>query len=359
MALIEGVGDEVTLLFAVVLLLVVLILAWISTHTAERLPSHWGPPVTEPAGTSASSQQTSSILTSSFPGVGTDLVTTNSEHSCVDLLSISPIPEPVCVQSVHAHSDPSRNTDPNARLSASNPAESSTDPSPSTDSTVNSRDPSHITDPTDKNQVPSPSTEPREHLTNTDPNSSNEDLSDSAHNSEPTRRSNDCPNTPPTLRHRGPNDPAGQSPTQGAGTIGLRLKFLNDTERLLCVRPSDTLLHIKRTHFPGQEPRVRFIYQGQLLRDDTQTVSALQLRDGCVLHCHIAQHTSGQGPGGPEMVHVPLNIGSLLVPLLGLILILLWYYQLQYPYVFTTTATACLGGVTLLVSVVAFSSYRR
>ncbi|TSK82142.1 Transmembrane and ubiquitin-like domain-containing protein 1 [Bagarius yarrelli] len=38
MALIEGVGDEVTLLFGVVFLFLVLVLAWASTHTAE--PDH-------------------------------------------------------------------------------------------------------------------------------------------------------------------------------------------------------------------------------------------------------------------------------------------------------------------------------
>lgn len=39
MALIEGVGDEVTLLFGVVFIFLVLVLAWASTHTAEP-PEH-------------------------------------------------------------------------------------------------------------------------------------------------------------------------------------------------------------------------------------------------------------------------------------------------------------------------------
>ncbi|KTF72103.1 hypothetical protein cypCar_00042735 [Cyprinus carpio] len=39
MALIEGVGDEVTLLFGVVFLVLVLVLAWVSTHTIEP-PEH-------------------------------------------------------------------------------------------------------------------------------------------------------------------------------------------------------------------------------------------------------------------------------------------------------------------------------
>lgn len=36
MALIEGVGDEVTVLFGLLLMLLVLVLAWFSTHTVER-----------------------------------------------------------------------------------------------------------------------------------------------------------------------------------------------------------------------------------------------------------------------------------------------------------------------------------
>ncbi|KAG8013744.1 Transmembrane and ubiquitin-like domain-containing protein 1 [Nibea albiflora] len=48
MALIEGVGDEVTLLFASLLLLLVLLLAWISTRTSEP-PEHLFTSTTGPA----------------------------------------------------------------------------------------------------------------------------------------------------------------------------------------------------------------------------------------------------------------------------------------------------------------------
>lgn len=50
MALIEGVGDEVTLLFGVVFLVLVLVLAWVSTHTADP-PEHLlqpGPGIASP-----------------------------------------------------------------------------------------------------------------------------------------------------------------------------------------------------------------------------------------------------------------------------------------------------------------------
>lgn len=55
MALIEGVGDEVTLLFGVVFLALVLVLAWASTHTADR-SEHLFAPAPRPG--SASSHRT-------------------------------------------------------------------------------------------------------------------------------------------------------------------------------------------------------------------------------------------------------------------------------------------------------------
>ena len=70
MALIEGVGDEVTLLFGSLLLLLVLLLAWISTRTAEP-PEHLFSSTTGPAPSQRSSpthQDTPpSNTTSSFP----------------------------------------------------------------------------------------------------------------------------------------------------------------------------------------------------------------------------------------------------------------------------------------------------
>ncbi|XP_013924175.1 PREDICTED: transmembrane and ubiquitin-like domain-containing protein 1 [Thamnophis sirtalis] len=120
-----------------------------------------------------------------------------------------------------------------------------------------------------------------------------------------------------------------------------------------------------RLYFPGQEQLVRLIYQGQLLRDDAQTLAALHLTNNSVLHCHVAQHRPP--PAGPnaglrtdaEAAHAALNVGSLMMPLLVLMLAALWYFQLQHRHVFTATATTCLAGLTLVFSFVAFAVYRR
>ncbi|XP_060103864.1 transmembrane and ubiquitin-like domain-containing protein 1 [Heteronotia binoei] len=175
------------------------------------------------------------------------------------------------------------------------------------------------------------------------------------------------------LRHRAglssPERPTGGTSSENSpadDTIILRLKFLNDTERLARVRPEDTVGGLKRAHFPGQEQLVRLIYQGQLLRDDSQTLSGLHLTHNSVLHCHILQHQSPSVPNSAhanatnaDTAHAALNVGSLMVPLFVLMLGALWYFQMQYRHVFTATATTCLAGLTLVFSFVAFAVYRR
>ncbi|NWJ00770.1 TMUB1 protein, partial [Crypturellus undulatus] len=149
----------------------------------------------------------------------------------------------------------------------------------------------------------------------------------------------------------------------GDATLVLRLKFLNDTERVARVRPADTVGALKRAYFPGQEHQVRLIYQGQLLRDDAQSLAALHLAPNSVLHCHISPHGAAAAPAGArasaDPVHAALNVGSLMLPLFVLILAMLWYFQLQYRHVFTATATTFLAGLTLLFSFMAFTMYRR
>ncbi|XP_063179907.1 transmembrane and ubiquitin-like domain-containing protein 1 [Chroicocephalus ridibundus] len=161
-----------------------------------------------------------------------------------------------------------------------------------------------------------------------------------------------------------PQSPLGEGDGGSAEpTMVLRLKFLNDTERLARVHPGDTVGALKRAYFPGQEQQVRLIYQGQLLRDDTQSLAALHLAHNSVLHCHISPHSSAPAPAGPrasaDPAHAALDVGSLVLPLFVLMLAVLWYFQLQYRHVFTATATTFLAGLTLLFSFVAFTMYRR
>lgn len=265
MALIEGVGDEVTLLFCLLLLLLVLLLAWISTRTSEP-PEHLFTSTTGPT------------------------------------LQETPLS--------------SNNTSPSSSSPSSSGSDSGLSEAPPTN----------------------PSTQ--------------EDKDEGGGRREESGGGGEG------VRSRG----GGGESTSSQRNMVLRLKFLNDTERTAQVQPQDTIGYIKRTYFAGQEQQVRLIYQGQLLQDDAQTLASLNLVHNCVLHCHISQHASRAAAGGPhptDQVQVALNVGSLMVPLLVLMLSVLWYCQIQYRQFFTAPATASLVGVTIFLSLVAFGVYRR
>ncbi|XP_038575070.1 transmembrane and ubiquitin-like domain-containing protein 1 [Micropterus salmoides] len=273
MALIEGVGDEVTVLFCLLLLLLVMLLAWISTRTTEP-PEHLFASTTGPASSLRSSP---------------------------------------------AHHD--------TPLSAANSSSSSSPPSSSlSDSSLTEAPPTNT------------STQEKE--------------------GEGRERGEAGGGDGVRSREGG----GGGESSSSQRNMVLRIKFLNDTEKRAQVKPQDTIGYIKRTYFAGQEQQVRLIYQGQLLQDDAQTLASLNLVHNCVLHCHISQYASGRAAGGPrpaDQVQVALNVGSLMVPLLVLMLSVLWYCQIQYRQFFTAPATASLVGVTIFLSLVAFGVYRR
>ncbi|KAM3603968.1 uncharacterized protein V6R79_004688 [Siganus canaliculatus] len=265
MALIEGVGDEVTLLFGSLLLLLVVLLAWISTRTSDP-PEHLFASATGPAPSLRSSP-------------------------------------------AHQDSPAPSDVTPSATSSSSSPSSSVGD--------------------------------------------------GSATEAPPTGTAGED-------KDGGAGGGARAEPSASQRNMVVRLKFLNDTERTAQVQPQDTIGYIKRTYFAGQEQQVRLIYQGQLLQDDAQTLASLNLVHNCVLHCHISQHAArgggGAGGGGQrpaDQVQVALNVGSLMVPLLVLMLSVLWYCQIQYRQFFTAPATASLVGVTIFLSLVAFGVYRR
>nr|XP_020480899.1 transmembrane and ubiquitin-like domain-containing protein 1 [Monopterus albus] len=270
MALIEGVGDEVTLLFGFLLLLMVLLLAWISTCTPEP-PEHLFTSTAGPA----------------------PLLRTSPSH-----------------QDTHPSS-----TNTNASSSSSSPSSSVSDLSSSSAASSQEKEGEEGDGGGDRGEAAG----------------------------EGERSS-------------------GGEPSSSQRDMVVRLKFLNDTERTAQVKPQDTIGYIKRTYFAGQEQQVRLIYQGQLLQDDAQTLASLNLAHNCVLHCHISQHAGQGATGGPrpaDQVQVALNVGSLMVPLLVLMLSVLWYCQIQYRQFFTAPATASLVGFTIFLSLVAFGVYRR
>ncbi|XP_035284260.1 transmembrane and ubiquitin-like domain-containing protein 1 [Anguilla anguilla] len=301
MALIEGVGDEVTLLFGVAFLALVLVLAWASTHTADRSEHLFAPaPAPGPA----------------------------SSHRTAPSSPESASPEPLPPESAPTPGGLGEEGKDEPRGEAGAEGQAAAGGAEVGDGS-----------PSDEGFG-----------------------SDGLRHREPAGPAQTSPSPSPAPSQPSPASTESAAPDDAQRNMVLRLKFLNDTERVAQVKPEDTIGYIKRTYFTGQEHQVRLIYQGQLLRDDAQTLASLNLADNCVLHCHVSQHATPQVPAGAraaDQVHVALNVGSLMVPFFVLMLSVLWYFQIQYRQFFTATATASLVGLTIFFSFVAFGLYRR
>ncbi|XP_061873623.1 transmembrane and ubiquitin-like domain-containing protein 2 [Colius striatus] len=150
-----------------------------------------------------------------------------------------------------------------------------------------------------------------------------------------------------------------------SGLIKIRLKFLNDTEEVAMVRPEDTVGGLKSKCFPGQESQMKFIYRGQLLQDQEQTLHSLHITDNCVIHCHQSQSAStptplpdpGAAPATPDVGGLPLGAGNLMVPTVMVVLAVVWYFRINYRQLFSGPATVSLIGVTVLFSFLVFGLY--
>ncbi|MGH0123565.1 UNVERIFIED_CONTAM: hypothetical protein FKN15_012971 [Acipenser sinensis] len=113
-------------------------------------------------------------------------------------------------------------------------------------------------------------------------------------------------------------------------------------------------------YFSGQEQQIKFIYQGQLLQDQAQTLLSLNITNNCVIHCHISQPPREPAPDPSvalEHSDVTLNFGSLMIPMFVVMLTVVWYFRINYRQFFTAPATLSLVGVTVFFSFLIFGMY--
>uniref|UniRef100_A0A3Q0RK35 Transmembrane and ubiquitin-like domain containing 2 n=1 Tax=Amphilophus citrinellus TaxID=61819 RepID=A0A3Q0RK35_AMPCI len=164
--------------------------------------------------------------------------------------------------------------------------------------------------------------------------------------------------------------------TNSTTSISVRLKFLNDTEEVAVVEPQDTVGILKSKCFSGREHQIKLIFQGQLLQDPKRTLLSLNITDNSVIHCHIsqalhevspeegAQSGAGAGAGsgvssGFRAAGVAISTSSLVVPVFVVILAVVWYFRLNYRQFFTAPATISLVGVTVFFSFLIFGMHSR
>ncbi|KAH9524461.1 Transmembrane and ubiquitin-like domain-containing protein 1 [Bulinus truncatus] len=128
--------------------------------------------------------------------------------------------------------------------------------------------------------------------------------------------------------------------------IRVKLKYMNETQRLVYADPFDTIGDFRRNHFQSElqdNKWVRFIYNGQDLRDDGRTLQACNIADNCTMHCLITSQTQANATSSESHeAEEDSFMGALMYPLFAFGLLMVWQY-------FSGMSTFCLIGITFLL----------
>ncbi|XP_067121751.1 transmembrane and ubiquitin-like domain-containing protein 1 [Centruroides vittatus] len=139
--------------------------------------------------------------------------------------------------------------------------------------------------------------------------------------------------------------------------VRLRLKYLNDTERVVQCKLDDKIGDFKRCHFAediANNKIVRLIYNGQLLRMDDRTLESYGVTNSSVIHVQISQNQQAQGSSYSDS-DSDLDLSHLMWPLFGIILGIIWMLHFQYREFFNIVSTVALVGITGLFLMVLWS----
>ncbi|CAL4117798.1 unnamed protein product, partial [Meganyctiphanes norvegica] len=150
------------------------------------------------------------------------------------------------------------------------------------------------------------------------------------------------------------------------GSIRIRLKFLDDSQRFVHALPTDLIGHFKRQQFSleiSENRRIRLIFNGQLLSSDSSTLAHYGLFDNCVVHCHVSapQQPTPEGSNNnvTDLQHDDDDtfMSGLLAPLLYCVLMVMWYLRYQYGHLFNTCSSVILLCLTALLLISTYLLY--
>lgn len=309
MSSIEGIGDEVTVVIGAVLLVLSLVLAWVSTYVADRSDQLLGAIIT--------------VTNSPVVRLGADRYVSSTASASTS--------EPQA--RLEDTEDKSEEEDDN--VSDSGLQNNSLQGEQASGGSMSDSSLDHFLNIQGLHKRTVPSSEP--HLTDkaaAEPSRGAAELVNlSVDRSEPDVRS-----------------------------IKVRLKFLNDTEEVIIVKPDDTIGVIKSKYFPGQEQQMKFIYQGHLLQDQGRTLGSLNITNNCVIHCHVSPvipASTNDGAPNTSSSGVSINVGHMMIPVLVFMLAVMWYFRINYRQFFTAPATISLVGITVFFSFLVFGMYGR
>ena len=169
--------------------------------------------------------------------------------------------------------------------------------------------------------------------------------------------SSDIPNTPEVTEP--PNPP--QSDEGSLATI--KVRFMNETSLEIQERLSEQLgrfisKHLDRHLNLTADDRVKLIYNGRVLGRNQSTLQELGLTDNCTIHCLVqrsVQETNQNNENNPNENQngfldeiVDFDVSHVCLPLLGLVLVIIWWCQMLYSQYFNVTSTISLVSLTIL-----------
>lgn len=149
------------------------------------------------------------------------------------------------------------------------------------------------------------------------------------------------------------------------GSIRIRLKFLDETQKFVFAQLTEQVGSFKRQHFSIEmdaNRRIRLIFNGQLLSQDSSTLAQYGLFDNCVVHCHVSQpQQMGQNSSQTRNVTAHEDedayVTSLLAPLLYCVMVVMWYLRYEYSHLFNTMSTVILLFLTALLLISTYLLY--
>jgi len=146
------------------------------------------------------------------------------------------------------------------------------------------------------------------------------------------------------------------------GHIRIKLKYLDERQRWVQSPPNETIKNFKRIHFEGElaeDMVVRFISNGRELHQESQTLAFYNIVDKCVVHCLFSKKSTTSETNVQASAQIQqFDIGVFMFPIFGLILLLLWYFRFIYRNYFNAMSTFSLIGITLLFIVSLLATWR-
>jgi len=138
--------------------------------------------------------------------------------------------------------------------------------------------------------------------------------------------------------------------------VTVRLRFLNETQREVEASLIENIGNFKRRNFSvelSENKNIRLIFNGQVLRDEESTLRRCGIFDKCVVHCLVQQQSNTTNTTNNQTNVVQENpedfdLSELFIPILGVALIILWYFAFTYSTYFNTMSSTALLGLTSL-----------